>query len=35
MLKNYDEIINILDTGSASQNTARLMTGYLKGDKKA
>jgi lipid-A-disaccharide synthase len=35
MLKNYDEIINILDTGSASQNTARLMTGYLKGNKKA
>lgn len=35
MLKNYDNIINILDTGSASQNTARLMTGYLKGNKKA
>ncbi|SKC79290.1 lipid-A-disaccharide synthase [Ohtaekwangia koreensis] len=35
MLANYDEIINILDTGSASQNTARLMTGYLNDNKKA
>lgn len=25
MLKNYDEIIRVLDTGSASENTARLM----------
>jgi len=27
--KGYDEIINVLDTGSASENTARLMTDYL------
>lgn len=31
MLKEYDEIIRILDTGSASENTARLMLEYLKG----
>lgn len=31
MLSNYDEIIRILDTGSASENTARLMLEYLKG----
>lgn len=30
MLNNYDEIIRILDTGSASENTARLMLKYLK-----
>lgn len=27
--KGYDEIINVLDTGSASENTARLMVKYL------
>jgi len=31
MLSEYDEIIRILDTGSASENTARLMLEYLKG----
>lgn len=30
MLHDYDEIIRILDTGSASENTARLMLQYLK-----
>lgn len=30
MLNDYDEIIRILDTGSASENTARLMLQYLK-----
>jgi lipid-A-disaccharide synthase len=30
MLNAYDNIIRILDTGSASENTARLMLGYLK-----
>jgi len=30
MLADYDEIINILDTGSASENGARLMVGYLR-----
>lgn len=30
MLNEYDEIIRILDTGSASENTARLMLEYLK-----
>ncbi|HEY9045171.1 MAG TPA: lipid-A-disaccharide synthase [Ohtaekwangia sp.] len=29
MLDNYDSIIKILDTGSASENTAKLMIGYL------
>ncbi len=29
MLEAYDEIIKILDTGSASENTARLMVKYL------
>ena len=29
VLKGYDEIIRILDTGSASENAAALMTGYL------
>lgn len=29
MLANYDEIIKRLDTGSASENAARLMVGYL------
>ncbi|HEY9005931.1 lipid-A-disaccharide synthase [Ohtaekwangia sp.] len=29
MLDNYDFIIKILDTGSASENAARLMVGYL------
>lgn len=30
ILNGYDEIIKILDTGSASENTARLMTDYLR-----
>lgn len=30
MLNDYDEIIRILDTGSASANTARLMLEYLR-----
>lgn len=30
MLKEYDSIYTTLDTGSASENAARLMTGYLK-----
>lgn len=30
MLRDYDEIIRILDTGSASENAAKLMLGYLK-----
>lgn len=29
MIENYDNIIKILDTGSASENAARLMTQYL------
>jgi lipid-A-disaccharide synthase len=29
MLQNYDEIIRILDIGSASENTAKLMVRYL------
>lgn len=29
MLDGYDQIIKILDTGSASENAARLMVGYL------
>ncbi len=29
MMKNYDEIIRILDIGSASENTAKLMVRYL------
>jgi lipid-A-disaccharide synthase len=29
MLENYDEIIRILDIGSASENTAKLMVRYL------
>lgn len=31
MIKGYEEIIRTLDTGSASDNTARLMVGYLGG----
>jgi lipid-A-disaccharide synthase len=31
MLSEYDEIIRILDTGSASENAARLMSEYLRG----
>ena len=31
MLNNYDSIITLLDTGSASENAARLMVGYLRG----
>jgi len=30
MLQGYDQIIKILDTGSASENTARLMMKYLR-----
>lgn len=30
ILSEYDNIIRILDTGSASENAARLMVGYLK-----
>lgn len=30
MISDYEEIIKILDTGSASENTAKLMVGYLK-----
>jgi lipid-A-disaccharide synthase len=30
MLEGYDQIIKTLDTGSASENAARLMSGYLK-----
>lgn len=33
MVEGYDQIIKTLDTGSASENTARLMVGYLQGDK--
>jgi lipid-A-disaccharide synthase len=32
MLEGYDQIIRILDTGSASENAARLMVSYLKGN---
>lgn len=32
MMKDYDELLNILDTGSASENAARLMVKYLKED---
>lgn len=31
MLEGYDQIIKTLDTGSASENAARLMAGYLRG----
>jgi hypothetical protein len=30
-LDGYNQIIHTLDTGSASENAARLMTSYLKG----
>lgn len=30
MVRGYEEIINILDTGSASENAAKLMVGYLR-----
>ncbi|MGE0587416.1 MAG: lipid-A-disaccharide synthase [Cyclobacteriaceae bacterium] len=30
--KDYEELLSILDTGSASENAARLMVGYLKGE---
>ena len=33
ILEGYDQIINTLDTGSASENAARLMSGYLKGNR--
>lgn len=29
MLEGYSQVINVLDTGSASENAARLMLGYL------
>lgn len=29
MLEGYDQIVNTLDTGSASENAAKLMVGYL------
>ena len=32
ILEGYDQIIKTLDTGSASENAARLMSGYLKGN---
>ena len=32
ILEDYQSIITMLDTGSASENTARLMTGYLRGE---
>jgi len=31
MLEGYNQVIKILDTGSASENTARLMVNYLNG----
>jgi lipid-A-disaccharide synthase len=34
MLSEYDRIFKILDTGSASENTARLMVNYLKAENK-
>ncbi len=33
ILEGYDQIIKTLDTGSASENAARLMVGYLKGNR--
>ena len=32
ILEGYNQVIKILDTGSASENTARLMVNYLKSD---
>jgi lipid-A-disaccharide synthase len=32
MIEGYDQIIKTLDTGSASENAARLMVSYLKGN---
>ncbi|HKZ36584.1 MAG TPA: hypothetical protein VJ184_02960, partial [Chryseolinea sp.] len=32
MLQGYDQIIKILDTGSASENTAKLMMKYLQAE---
>ena len=32
MLEGYNQVIKILDTGSASENTARLMVNYLNGN---
>lgn len=34
MLEGYDQVIRILDTGSASENTARLMVNHLNGSDK-
>lgn len=33
MLSEYDAIVRLLDTGSASENAARLMVGYLQTDR--
>ena len=33
ILEGYDQIIKTLDTGSASENAARLMSGYLRGNR--
>ena len=33
ILEGYDQIIKTLDTGSASENAASLMSGYLKGNR--
>ena len=33
ILEGYDQIIKTLDTGSASENAAGLMAGYLKGNR--
>ncbi len=32
ILKDYNKLLDILDTGSASENAARLMVGYLRGN---
>ena len=32
IMKDYKNLLDILDTGSASENAARLMVGYLKGN---
>ena len=33
IFKDYDQLLDILDTGSASKNAARLMVSYLKDDR--
>ena len=30
LIRDYDDIYSLLDTGSASENTAKLMVGYLR-----